>query len=254
MTNELTGIPQFHESDTLTHPQGKSLKSLAREFESLFIQQMLAVMREGMGEDGLFEGNTGQDTYSAMMDQALAQALASKGGLGIAEPLYRQLKAMEEASQRRAAGVDLPAAEVPALGTQGNLDEPSVSPSSGLLGELAENRISSGLGWRRDPFDGEWRFHRGVDFALEAGAPVRSVNAGKVVFSGEQGGFGNTVVVESADGTKIRYAHLKELSVRTGEEVEEGASLGAVGSTGRSTGPHLHVEVENHGRLVNPLI
>ena len=84
------------------------------------------------------------------------------------------------------------------------------------------------------------------------GEPVPSVGDGEVVFAGAQGGYGLTVVVEHESGIRTRYAHLSELAVRPGDAVLRGQDVGKVGSTGRSTGPHLHFEVLEHGRPVDP--
>ena len=245
MAYDIGGIAQLHLSRGATFQgrEGDPLKQVAREFEALFLSQLLSVMREGMGEEGLFEGTTGQDVYTSMMDQALAQALADRGGIGLAETLYQQLKDLDAASAGREVSLGrLQAAPAHRLGTGSELS--SVVPDS---------RLSSLVGWRRDPFSGDWRYHRGVDLAAPEGARVKSLTAGRVVFSGSRGGYGNTIVVEDDRGTRILYAHLRELGVGKGEEVARGQGIGTVGETGRATGPHLHIEVESRGRGVDPL-
>ena len=114
--------------------------------------------------------------------------------------------------------------------------------------------ISSAFGWRRDPLTGQGRFHKGVDVKAAYGQPVPSVAGGTVVSAGSQGSYGLTVVVEHDSGIRTRYAHLSELAVRPGDVVARGQDLGRVGSTGRSTGPHLHFEVLEEGRPVNPAV
>ena len=74
----------------------------------------------------------------------------------------------------------------------------------------------------------------------------------KVIFSGQQNGYGNTVIVEGHGGVKVRYAHLEKLEVATGTEIAKGQEIGLAGSTGRSTGPHLHVEIEKNGKAIDP--
>ena len=97
------------------------------------------------------------------------------------------------------------------------------------------------------------RFHAGVDFPAEAGTPVAAVKAGVVAATGyDEGGFGNMVVVRHRYGLTTRYAHLAEIAVVEGQALMRGQPLGTVGSTGRSTGPHLHLEVAFRGALVNP--
>lgn len=116
-----------------------------------------------------------------------------------------------------------------------------------------EGRISSRFGSRRDPVNGHQRFHHGVDIAASKGSAIGAMSEGTVVFAGTQGGYGKTVVIEHADGRQSRYAHAERLLVTKGEAVHAGQTIATVGSTGRSTGAHLHLEVSEHGRRVDPL-
>lgn len=111
--------------------------------------------------------------------------------------------------------------------------------------------ISSGYGYREDPFRGGVEFHEGADIAAPEGTPVFSVDAGRVEFVGWDGGYGLCVVVDHG-GYKTKYAHLHEKSVFVGETVTAGHPVGSVGSSGRSTGPHLHFGVYVNGRWVDP--
>jgi murein DD-endopeptidase MepM/ murein hydrolase activator NlpD len=103
-----------------------------------------------------------------------------------------------------------------------------------------------------DPCGRGQRFHQGVDLAAAYGQAVPAVAPGQVVFAGEQQGYGLTVVVQHAGGVTSRYGHLSSLDVRTGESVGEGTLVGRVGSSGRSTGTHLHFEVRVNGQPVDP--
>jgi peptidoglycan hydrolase FlgJ len=115
-----------------------------------------------------------------------------------------------------------------------------------------EGEFRSNFGLRRDPFTGARRFHHGVDIAAPRGTPIAAAADGTVVFSGSQRGYGRTVVLEHEDGRRTRYAHAETLHVSAGERVRAGQTIAAVGSTGRSTGPHLHFEVTENGQAVNP--
>lgn len=113
--------------------------------------------------------------------------------------------------------------------------------------------LSSRFGTRQDPFTGHGTWHRGVDFAGREGDPVIAVGAGIVTFAGERSGYGLVVEVTHGDGFVTRYAHNRRILVNVGDTVTRGHRLAAMGSTGRSTGPHVHFEVLRNGRQVNPL-
>jgi murein DD-endopeptidase MepM/ murein hydrolase activator NlpD len=113
--------------------------------------------------------------------------------------------------------------------------------------------ISSYFGERSDPFDGREAFHKGVDFAAPAGSKVVAVAAGVVTWAGERSGFGKLVEINHGDGYVTRYAHNERMLVRVGQTIKRGEPLALMGSTGRSTGPHVHFEVLRNGRQVDPL-
>ncbi|MCP4503802.1 MAG: M23 family metallopeptidase [Deltaproteobacteria bacterium] len=121
-----------------------------------------------------------------------------------------------------------------------------------LVVEADAARVTSPYGDRADPFSGKVRHHHGVDIGAKHGSAVHSATPGKVIFAGERGGYGNTVVVKHTDGTRTLYAHLSEINVKKGDNVALGETLGEVGSTGRSTGPHLHLEVRRGKAAVDP--
>lgn len=112
-----------------------------------------------------------------------------------------------------------------------------------LDGPLATSEVSSGFGGRPDPFTEEAAFHSGIDFSAAKGSDVFATAPGIVVFAGPRGAYGNTVEIDHGYGIRTRYGHLSKISVPIGFELERGAIVGKVGSTGRSTGPHVHYEV-----------
>ena len=118
---------------------------------------------------------------------------------------------------------------------------------------VAQGFISSYFGERDDPFTGHEAFHKGVDFAGSAGEPVVAVAAGVVTWAGERSGYGTLVEVNHGKGYVTRYAHNERTLVTVGETVTRGQPIALMGSTGRSTGPHVHFEVLRNGRQVNPL-
>lgn len=112
--------------------------------------------------------------------------------------------------------------------------------------------LSSQFGTRADPFTGERASHHGVDIANRFGAPVLATSRGVVTFAGKMKDFGYMVDVEHGYGYKTRYGHLSSLAVRVGDEITDNQLVGRVGSSGRSTGPHLHYEVHRNGKVLNP--
>ncbi len=124
-----------------------------------------------------------------------------------------------------------------------------MSPS----GKPVRGVITSGFGTRRDPFTGQTSFHRGTDLQARAGTPIVAVATGLVVFSGVRGGYGHVVEIQHANNLVTRYAHNRKNLVRVGEPVTKGQVIAELGSSGRSTGPHLHFEVIKDGTNVNPI-
>jgi len=113
--------------------------------------------------------------------------------------------------------------------------------------------ISSYFGERADPFDGREAFHKGVDFAGNLGSDVVAVAAGVVTWAGERSGYGKLIEINHGDGYSTRYAHNERTLVSVGQTVKRGESIALMGSTGHSTGPHVHFEVLKNGRQVDPL-
>jgi murein DD-endopeptidase MepM/ murein hydrolase activator NlpD len=117
---------------------------------------------------------------------------------------------------------------------------------------VATGYLSSTYGHRIDPFHGTVAFHRGIDFAGPEGADIVATGDGMVVFAGTHAGYGEMVEISHGDGISTLYAHASEVLVSTGEIVREGQAIARLGSTGRSTGPHVHYEVRRNGDPVNP--
>jgi len=118
---------------------------------------------------------------------------------------------------------------------------------------VAKGFISSYFGERADPFDGRDAFHKGVDFAGAAGSSVTAVAAGVVTWAGERSGYGKLIEINHGDGFLTRYAHNARTLVMVGQTVKRGEAVALMGSTGRSTGPHVHFEVLRNGHQVDPL-
>jgi murein DD-endopeptidase MepM/ murein hydrolase activator NlpD len=113
-------------------------------------------------------------------------------------------------------------------------------------------RITSGFGIRNDPFTGQLAMHEGLDFVAEVGSPIVVTAAGTVTRSAWDASFGNVIEVSHIEGFTTRYAHLSKRLVEVGQKVQRGDIIAQLGSTGRSTGPHLHYEVMRNDRVLNP--
>jgi len=117
---------------------------------------------------------------------------------------------------------------------------------------IANSYVTSGYGNRSDPIRGGRQFHRGVDFEADIGDPVLAVADGVISYAGNRAGYGNTIEIDHGNGYVTRYAHNSRLTARVGDLVRSGQQIARAGSTGRSTGPHVHLEVWEDGRPVNP--
>ncbi|CAJ0886976.1 hypothetical protein AMST5_03756 [freshwater sediment metagenome] len=169
------------------------------------------------------------------------QSGAAMGGPFVAAPLDEQGAAFEKnlaVAQTAVATLDGLRRALPMT--------PLRKPLAGAL------QMSSAFGFRTDPFFGRPALHSGVDLREDLGAPVRATAAGVVTAAGPQGGYGNLVEIDHGGGLLTRYGHLSAINVVPGQQVAPGAVVGQVGSTGRSTGPHLHYEVRMDGEAVDP--
>ena len=122
-----------------------------------------------------------------------------------------------------------------------------------LVSPLPFSRVTSGFAMRVHPIFNNWKQHKGVDYGAPSGTPVRAVGDGEIDFAGWQNGYGNVVEIRHANGRSTLYAHLSRISVHKGEHVDQGDTIGNVGSTGWATGPHLHFEVKLAGVQQDPL-
>lgn len=172
---------------------------------------------------------------------------AASGGPLLEAPDARALAAVLDVDERFAARIQKAAENLSAANalsdTARNL--PFAQPASGA-------RRTSSFGVRFDPFTGRPAFHSGLDFVSGFGSPILTTAPGVVSFAGVRSGYGKTVEVDHGRGFKTRYAHLSAVAVAPGQRVAVGQRIGALGNTGRSTGPHLHYEIWLNGRAVNP--
>lgn len=131
--------------------------------------------------------------------------------------------------------------------------EKNIAGSTGTMLWPAEGEITSPFGWRVHPIFGTQRLHTGIDIGADYGDSVRAADGGVVIHSDWMGGYGNAVIIDHGNGISTLYAHNSQLLVSEGQRVAKGQTISRVGSTGYSTGPHLHFEVRQNGSPVNPL-
>ena len=243
------------------------LKEAAGAFESLFLEMMLKQMREAQLEEGFFGGGTGSDTYQAMFDRNMADSMALNSPLGIGDRLYDSWiaagyggdKANEVLRQLHADGNSIDHAAPTSRPTP--TPEPTAVPvevaapsAPTKMTRPSEDGISRPYGFGHDPINGRWRFHGGVDLPARTGTGVLAVAPGRVEQVEEHGGYGLQVLIRHADGWTTRYAHLSSAEVQKGQWVGRGSRLGAVGNSGRSTGPHLHFETAKNNQKIDPSV
>ena len=192
--------------------------------EALFARVLAQQIRSALPEEAL--GGEWGDAFGPLLDDVLSVQLREK----LAATRQGHAAGRSEATVRR---------EVEALAARPR-------PVAG------EVRVSSTFGHRIHPVTGKHAMHHGLDLAAPKGTPIRAGQGGVVVRAEDAGTYGNLVVVDHGNGVTTRYAHCDRLQVRAGDEISAGTTLATVGSTGRSTGPHLHYEVRIEGRAVNP--
>lgn len=253
-------------------PQQEQVRKLAQEFEAMLMTQMLREMRRSMlSDDDEADDGLGRDTMTDTIDVELGRALSRVGGFGLSSVM---LKALE-----RGAGLIRPSPILPGQAATGQVAPLQADPALALLQppagpaplaaqppaftpvdptagkgalKIPDGQVTSAYGWRRDPFSGAPRFHKGIDVARVYGQDVPAAGAGRVVFAGDRGTYGTMVVLEHPSGQQTLYAHLLAAAVKAGDEVGAGQAIGKTGDSGRATGPHLHFEVIEAGHTIDP--
>jgi len=237
---DVLALHQLNAPDTREIRMTKDQDEAARAFESYMVEMMVKEMRKTV-PDGMFSGGAAE-VFSSLFDQELSNRIADSGGFGFGDMLKGQM-----------VGQDMTMAS---HSLERNFDAHVRQRAKGILDSalpVQDGVVTSQFGKRTDPFHGRLRKHKGLDIAAPRGTPIQSIRPGTVVSAGKRGGYGNVVVLEHGDGTTSLYAHCDELKVAKGDRVGRGDVIATVGSTGRSTGPHLHLEVHRNGAAVDPM-
>lgn len=217
-----------------------SADSAARALEALVLKQMLQA-------SGMFKGSSdsaGSSIRSDLFADALADAVANAGGIGLGAQLTAGLPAAPTPSPRPVPHL-VPLAPPTTTSTLSGVDLSRLVAGGG--------RITSGFGTRIDPIHHQPSMHPGVDVSAVEGTPILAAASGVVRRAGVRGGYGNAIEVDHGEGLSTLYGHASQLLVQEGERVEKGQAIARVGSTGRSTGPHLHFEVRVGGSPTDPV-
>jgi murein DD-endopeptidase MepM/ murein hydrolase activator NlpD len=227
-----------------TETKAHQAQTAARQLEAFFLRRLLAEARPQGG--GTLDGGFAGDTFKQMLDEAIADKMTAAGGVGMASLFAKQLGNTDEVAAHGAPAIDraVDRAIDPAV-------DPATIGAPRFVMPVA-GRASSGYGLRADPIHGGQMNHPGFDLAATAGTEVAAAAGGTVVHAGPAGTYGNLVTVRHDNGFETRYAHLSEVDVKVGDVVPPGAPLGKVGTTGYSTGPHLHFEIRHDGQAIDP--
>lgn len=211
-------------------------REASRQLEALVLKQLLTAT-------GAFKGSdvAGSSVRADLFAEALADAVASAGGLGIAAQLDGSLPTSVAPPSRATLSA-------PQMGLTHQGDFSNAAPH--LV--AGSSRITSGYGSRSDPFDGHPEQHSGVDVGAAEGTPILAASGGVVRRAGSRGGYGFAVEIDHGEGVTTLYGHASELLVEEGATVKKGQAIAKVGHTGMATGAHLHFEVRRAGKTVDP--
>jgi murein DD-endopeptidase MepM/ murein hydrolase activator NlpD len=215
----------------------EKLHRTAQALEALVLKQLVTASKVFTGGEG-----AGSSVRAGMFADALADAMVKGGGIGLAAQIERSL------AGPGAASLPSPTSLVPAGVSPG----PALSGTTGAAPLEGALRVTSAFGLRQDPFDGRLTRHAGVDLAGREGDQIRAVAGGVVRRAGELGGYGMAVEIDHGDGLTTLYGHASELLVRDGDRVTPGQSIARVGHSGRATGDHVHFELRQGGRPIDP--
>jgi murein DD-endopeptidase MepM/ murein hydrolase activator NlpD len=230
-------IPDVSLGGVLPAGEKADPKSLQLKIESMFMETMLKSMEQTVdADDGFFGDSASSDIYRGLVRQQLATSLTSVA--------FKNFKTDPGAVQGDLPDTpDTTTVVAPGVGPKKPkfLTPKSIDDAVPML--PVNGVMTSPVGWRRDPFNGSEKYHKGTDYAAPAGTPVKAVADGVVIESGPKGSFGNVVVIQTDDGQRMLYGHNQANLVGVGQRVQAGDEIAQVGSTGRATGPHVHFEV-----------
>jgi murein DD-endopeptidase MepM/ murein hydrolase activator NlpD len=213
----------------------------ALERAAMELQQEQQAQQEARSQLGSLAGERRNLVeLAAVRRRSVATQVAQMEDLSAAEEASLetliQERERELAAQQKAAGI-------------AGVESPG---ASGMFSWPVTGTITSPFGWRSNPFGGAPEFHQGLDIAAPSGTTVTAAAGGTIIMAQWYGGYGNYILIDHGGGYSTGYGHLSAIYVSVGQSVQRGQAIGAVGSTGQSTGPHLHFEVRIAGKPVDP--
>ncbi|MEN2986421.1 MAG: peptidoglycan DD-metalloendopeptidase family protein [Thermodesulfovibrionaceae bacterium] len=218
----------------------KQLKIISKKIDTLFLTELLKVMFNNTS----FSKDRTIQTYMSIVIPEIAEMMADRE-LGFGRFLTENSNFLNSFNNNK---LELK----PDL--KKDIEKTQTTPLPKKISLPVKGIISSKFGLRVDPIDGKIKYHKGIDIAVPEGTEVKPVLPGKVIYSGYSSGYGNCIVVEHENGTQTVYAHNSKNLVNVGDIVTENTTIALSGSTGRTTGPHLHFEVRKNGKTIDPLV
>lgn len=222
-------------------------ETISMQEKLIQVKELEVVVREMVGLEQASESSLDDRKRIEDLPSIRVQTFSSSRGGSESSPSYDQVMENLETIDQIISSTT---AELGQLveDVAGRMDYLHAQPSRWPV----NGRVTSGFGYRKNPFGRGREFHNGIDIAAPTGTAVKAAGKGKVVFAGWRAGYGRTVIIDHGYGLKSLYAHNSSLLVKNGQWVEPNQVIAKVGSTGRSTGPHLHFTVELKGKPVNP--
>ncbi len=214
---------------------------LAREKQTRFQLAALATTRTQLVDAAEAQRRSVSTEVAQLEELSAAQEAELERFIRARQQLEEQRREAEDAERRRAAQLAGQAIPPPQnTGAPGSFSWPASGP------------ITDPFGMRMHPITHQWKMHSGMDIGAPMGSTITAAAGGKIIYAGWEGGYGNTIIIDHGGNTSTLYGHCSQLFVSEGQEVQRGQAIGAVGSTGESTGPHLHFEIRINGVPVDP--
>lgn len=252
LISRLDGLSRIVKSDKKLIQEAEDAKKALEDTEKKLVEERKILQDEKLALDSqkqkLVEENSVYEKELNSLKAIENEKNSKRDALNSEEKkIYNQILALEESNDKLQSDIEN------FLSSVNNGSTGTVTPSNSSFIYPVNASITSPFGYRTHPVSGQQKLHTGTDFGAGSGTPVKASKEGKVVYSGSYGGYGNTVIIDHGGGIQTLYAHNSRLAVSNGQTVKQGQVVSYVGSTGVSTGPHLHFEVRVNGTPQDPM-